>query len=174
MKVKAFSRVRLFATPWTAAYQASSSMGSLQGVPTSTPERGPLFSPSSLPGLHPALPRARTCVLSTSPDSQPPTPAPTSGCWLLPKKGAFSHAPPEFRRPSLRTSHSRLAERGRMQVVPRCSLSCPHSAPCPLLPSPMAQEDVHSDAANGLHCSCRVMVPFSVSCFRSNIPACHF
>ena len=44
----------------------------------------------------------------------------------------------------------------------------------PLLPSPMAQEDVHSKAANGLHCSCRVMLPFSFCCFRSNIPACHF
>ena len=42
MKVKLLSRVRLFATPWTAAYQASPSMGFSRqkywsGVPLPSP-----------------------------------------------------------------------------------------------------------------------------------------
>ena len=42
MKVKSLSRVRLFATPWTAAYQAPSSMGFSRqeywsGVPSPSP-----------------------------------------------------------------------------------------------------------------------------------------
>ena len=35
MKVKSLSRVRLFATPWTAAYQAAPSMGSSRQEPSS-------------------------------------------------------------------------------------------------------------------------------------------
>ena len=43
MKVKSLSRVRLFATPWTAAYQAPPSMGFSRqeywsGVPLPSPE----------------------------------------------------------------------------------------------------------------------------------------
>ena len=42
MKVKSLSRVRLFATPWTAAYQAPPSMGFSRqeywsGVPSPSP-----------------------------------------------------------------------------------------------------------------------------------------
>ena len=45
MKVKLLSRVRLFATPWTAAYQAPPSMGFSRheywsGVPLPSPDIG--------------------------------------------------------------------------------------------------------------------------------------
>ena len=48
VKVKSLSRVRLFATPWTAAYQASPSMGFSRreywsGVPSPSPIFFPLF-----------------------------------------------------------------------------------------------------------------------------------
>ena len=45
MKVKSLSRIRLLATPWTAAYQAPPSMGFSRqeywsGVPLPSPRRG--------------------------------------------------------------------------------------------------------------------------------------
>ena len=48
MKVKSFSRVRLFTTPWTAAYQAPPSMGFSRqeywsGVPLPFPEKAREF-----------------------------------------------------------------------------------------------------------------------------------
>ena len=52
MKVKSLSRVRLLATPWTAAYQAPLSMGFSRqeywnGVPSPSPHLIPLASTSS-------------------------------------------------------------------------------------------------------------------------------
>ena len=49
MKVKSLSRVRLFTTPWTAAYQAPPSMGFSRqeywsGVPSPSPENMPMFT----------------------------------------------------------------------------------------------------------------------------------
>ena len=57
MKVKSLSRVRLFATPWTVAYQASLSMGFSRqeywsGLPFPSP--GDLPDPGTEPGS-PAL-----------------------------------------------------------------------------------------------------------------------
>ena len=50
VKVKSLSRVRLFATPWTVAYQAPLSMGFSRqeywsGLPFPSPGYPPLFSP---------------------------------------------------------------------------------------------------------------------------------
>ena len=51
MKVKSLSRVRLFATPWTAAYQAPPSMGFSRqeywsGLPLPSPGGLPLLFPT--------------------------------------------------------------------------------------------------------------------------------
>ena len=63
MKVKSFSRVRLFTTPWTAAYQAPPSMGFSRqeywsGVPLSSPR---LFS-TVLQLLFPSIPFISVCA----------------------------------------------------------------------------------------------------------------
>ena len=55
MKVKSLSRVRLFATPWTVAYQASPSMGLSRqeywsGLPFPSPGDLPV------PGIEPGSP----------------------------------------------------------------------------------------------------------------------
>ena len=56
MKVKSLSQVRLFATPWTVAYQASPSMGFSRqeeywsGLPFPSP--GDLPDPGIEPGYH--------------------------------------------------------------------------------------------------------------------------
>ena len=53
MKVKSLSRARLLATPWTAAYQASLSMGFSRqeywsGVPLPTPSKAPgIYQPQN-------------------------------------------------------------------------------------------------------------------------------
>ena len=58
MKVKSLSRVRLFATPWTAAYQAPPSMGFFQARVLEWVAIA--FSPSTL------LPRYSKCGLLTN------------------------------------------------------------------------------------------------------------
>ena len=55
MKVKSLSRVRLFATPWTAAYQAPPSMGFARqeywsGVPSPSPREALIPSKSVMMG----------------------------------------------------------------------------------------------------------------------------
>ena len=66
LKVKSLSHVRLFATPWTVAYQAPLSMGfSRQGYWS-----GVLFpSPGDLPnpGIEPRSPTLQTDALTSAP-----------------------------------------------------------------------------------------------------------
>ena len=66
MKVQSFSRVRLFATPWTVAYQAPPSMGFSRqecwsGLPFPPP--GDL----SDPGIEPGSPALQTDALPSEP-----------------------------------------------------------------------------------------------------------
>ena len=66
VKVKSFSLVRLFATPWTVAYQASQSMGfSRQEYWTGLP----FLSPGDLPntGIKPGSPALEADALPTEP-----------------------------------------------------------------------------------------------------------
>ena len=61
VKVKSLSRVRLFATPWTATYQAPQSMGFSRqeywsGVPLPSPEMPALWPKKQI--THPLLPLA--------------------------------------------------------------------------------------------------------------------
>ena len=60
VKVKLFSRVRLFATPWTVAYQASRSMGFSRqeywsGLPFPSPMNSRSLNNSGARGANPAL-----------------------------------------------------------------------------------------------------------------------
>ena len=70
MKVKSLSRVRLFATPWTVAYQAPRSMGfSRQGYWS-----GLLFpSPGDLPnpGIKPGSPALEAEALTSESPGKP-------------------------------------------------------------------------------------------------------
>ena len=66
VKVKSLSRVRLFATPWTVAYQASPSMGFFRqeywsGLPFPSP--GDLPDP----GIEPRSPALEADVLTSEP-----------------------------------------------------------------------------------------------------------
>ena len=66
MKVKSLSHVRLFATPWTVAYQAPSSMGfSRQEYWSGVP----LPSPGDLPdsGIEPGSPEFQANTLTSEP-----------------------------------------------------------------------------------------------------------
>ena len=66
MKVKSLSPVRLFATPWIVAYQASPSMGfSRQEYWSGVP----FLSPGDLPypGLEPGSPELQTDALPSEP-----------------------------------------------------------------------------------------------------------
>ena len=70
MKVKSLSRVRLFATPWTVAYQAPPSMG------FSRPEYWsglPFPSPGDLPdpGIKPRSPALRADALPPETSGEP-------------------------------------------------------------------------------------------------------
>ena len=69
-KVKSLSRVRLFATPWTVAYQASLSVGFSRQEYWS----GLLFpSPGDLPdpGIEPRSPALQADALSSEPSGKP-------------------------------------------------------------------------------------------------------
>ena len=66
MKVKLLSRVRLFATPWTVAYQAPQSMGFSRqeywsGLPFPSP--GDLLDP----GIEPGSPELQADALPSEP-----------------------------------------------------------------------------------------------------------
>ena len=69
-KVKSLSRVRLFASPWTVAYQAPPSMGfSRQGYWSGLP----LPSPEDLPdpGIEPRCPILQADALPSEPPGKP-------------------------------------------------------------------------------------------------------
>ena len=66
MKVKLLSRVRLFATPWTAAYQAPPSMGfSRQECWSGLPFPSPGDLPD--PGIEPGSPALQADTLPSEP-----------------------------------------------------------------------------------------------------------
>ena len=70
MKVKSLSRVLLFATPWTVAYQVSLSMGFSRqeywsGLPFPSP--GDL----SNPGIEPRSPALQADVVTSEPPGEP-------------------------------------------------------------------------------------------------------
>ena len=70
VKVKSLSRVRLFVTPWTVAYQASPSMGFSKqeywsGLPFSSP--GDLPNP----GIEPVSPALEADALTSEPPGKP-------------------------------------------------------------------------------------------------------
>ena len=70
LKVKSLSRVQLFATPWTVAYQAPPSMGFSRqecwsGLPFPSP--GDL----SNPGIEPRSPALRADALPSEPPGKP-------------------------------------------------------------------------------------------------------
>ena len=70
VKVKSLSHVRLFATPWTVAYQAPSSMGFSRqeywsGLPFPSPENLPN------PGIEPESPALQADTLTSEPPGKP-------------------------------------------------------------------------------------------------------
>ena len=70
VKVKSLSRVRLFATPWTVAYQASPSMGfSTQEYRSGLPFPFPGHLPK--PGIEPRSPALQTDTLLSEPPGKP-------------------------------------------------------------------------------------------------------
>ena len=70
MKVKSLSRVRLFATPWTVAYQAPRNMGfSRQEYWSGLPFPPPGDLPN--PGIEPRSPALQTDALLSEPLGKP-------------------------------------------------------------------------------------------------------
>ena len=70
VKVKSLSRVQLFATPWTVAYQASPSMGfSRQEYWSGLPFPSPGDLPD--PGIEPGSPSFQADALTTEPPGKP-------------------------------------------------------------------------------------------------------
>ena len=70
MKVKSLSCVRLFATPWTVAYQVPPSMGfSRQECWTGLPFASPGDLPD--PGIKPGSPALQADVLPSEPPGKP-------------------------------------------------------------------------------------------------------
>ena len=69
-EVKSLSRVRLFATPWTVAYQAPPSMGfSRQRYWSALPFPSPGDLPN--PGIEPGSPTLQTDALLSEPPGKP-------------------------------------------------------------------------------------------------------
>ena len=70
MKVKLFSRVRLFATPWTVVYQAPPSMGfSREEYWSGLPFPSPVDLPD--PGIEPESPVLQADALTSEPPGKP-------------------------------------------------------------------------------------------------------
>ena len=70
VKVTSLSRVRLFATPWTVAYQAPLSMGfSRHGYWSGLPFPSPGDLPD--PGIEPGSPVLQTDALPSEPPGKP-------------------------------------------------------------------------------------------------------
>ena len=68
--MKSLSRVRLFATPWTVAYQAPPSMGfSRQGYWSGLPFPSPGDLPDS--GIEPGFPAFQAEALTSEPPGKP-------------------------------------------------------------------------------------------------------
>ena len=82
MKVKSLSRVQLFATPWTIAYQSPLSMAFSRQEYWSG---FPFLSPGDLPdpGIEPGSP-------SLQPDSLPSEPHPRAELFLSPFKNLYT------------------------------------------------------------------------------------
>ena len=73
VKVKSLSRVRLFATPWTVAYQASPFMGfSRQEYWSGLPFPSPGDLPD--PGIEPRCPALQADALPSEPPGKTSTP----------------------------------------------------------------------------------------------------
>ena len=71
VKVKSLSRVQLFATPWTVAYQAPPSMGfSRQEYWSGLPFPSPGDLPD--PGIEPRSPALQADALPSEPPGEPP------------------------------------------------------------------------------------------------------
>ena len=69
-KVSSLSRVRLFVTPWTAAYQAPPSMGfSRQEYWSGVPFPSPGDLPD--PGIEPSSPASQADALTSEPPGKP-------------------------------------------------------------------------------------------------------
>ena len=84
VKVKSLSRVRLFATQWTIAHQAPSSMGvSRQEYWSGLPFPSPRDLPD--PGIEPRSPSLQADALT----SEPPGKAPNCGYSLMPGLSVF-------------------------------------------------------------------------------------
>ena len=83
VKVKSLSRVQLFATPWTVAYQASPSMGfSRQEYWSGLPFPSPGDLPH--PGIEPRSPALEADALTSEPPGKPlwdGTPLNSSTAW---------------------------------------------------------------------------------------------
>ena len=76
VKVKSLSRVRLFVTPWTVAYQLRPSMGvSKQEYWSGLPFRSPGDLPD--PGIEPGSPTFQADALTSEPPGKPFT----TKCW---------------------------------------------------------------------------------------------
>ena len=72
VKVRLLSHVRLFATPWTVAYQALLSMGfSRQEYWSGLPFPSPVDLPD--PGIKPGLPALQADALPSEPPVKPQT-----------------------------------------------------------------------------------------------------
>ena len=70
VKAKSLSRVRLFATPWTVAYQAPASMGfSRQEYWSGLPFPSPGALPN--PGIEPGSPTLEADTLTSEPRGKP-------------------------------------------------------------------------------------------------------
>ena len=71
VKVKSLSHIRLFATPWIVAYQASPSMGfSRQKYQSGLPFPSPGYLPG--PGIKPRSPSLPADTLPSEPPGKPP------------------------------------------------------------------------------------------------------
>ena len=78
MKVKSLIRVRLFATPWTVAYQAPPSMGfSKQECWNGLPFPSPGDLPD--PGIEPGSPTLQADALPSEPPGKPKV---STGAWI--------------------------------------------------------------------------------------------
>ena len=84
VKVKSLSRARLFATPWTVAYQAPPSMGfSRQEYWSGLPFPSPGYLPN--PGIEPRSPTFQVDALTSEPPGKP-----KNNVWDLSKSLSFS------------------------------------------------------------------------------------
>ena len=99
MKVKSLSRVSLFVTPWTVAYQVPPSMG----FPRQEYWSGlPFPSPGDLPdpGIEPRSPALEADALTSEPPGKPEAAAKGKCLWPHILLKGFPVCPPDFTGPS--------------------------------------------------------------------------